>query len=88
MNKLALLALAITAATAGIVAFNMQGQDDDIPMITTDDMTTAEYDMWTHYKTRYGKKYDSEHDYRMSVFHYNYNKLKEFYNSKSTYERG
>jgi len=51
MGKFVLLALALTAATAGIVAYNMiqLHQDDDIPMITKDDMSTPEYDMWTHY---------------------------------------
>lgn len=40
-------------------------------------MSTPEYDLWVHWKNRNGKKYSSkESDYRMSVFHGNYLKIK------------
>jgi len=51
MNKFVAIGLLLTAATAGIVAYHMlhQNTSEDIPMISKSDMSTPEYDLWTHW---------------------------------------
>jgi C1A family cysteine protease len=86
MNKATIIVLALTLAAALTgVGYYLYTQKST----PSSEIPSAVYDLWNHWKTKNGKKYGSEDQYRLSVFYQNYQKVMNHQkNPNKTYNMG
>jgi C1A family cysteine protease len=90
MNKTLLVVLGLTLAAVfvGVTLYHHQHQDHH-PLGASEEIPTAVYDLWTHWKNQNQKKYGDEDNSRLQIFYSNYKTVMTHQSNPSrTYEMG
>jgi C1A family cysteine protease len=89
MNKatVVVLALTLTALLTGLGYYAYTQNHKTLS--ATNEVPSAVYDLWTHWKVKNNKKYGTEDGYRLSVFYENYKSVMTHQaNPNRTYNKG